>query len=597
MSQGFNPYREWLGIAPHGETPTYYELLGLRPLEADATKVEPAYQRQAAKIAPQLSSGQADVAQRLMSELAEARITLMTPTAKRAYDSALTAAVQAAGQKAAAPSTPVRTDTAPTPPAAQPLSPQPLAAQPMPVQPAPSPVYGQAQAAAQAAYAYPAQVPGYPAPMHGAPQGYSAAPVYPGAHGYPGWQGQPGSYSDPASANAAGYYAAPAAAYPPAPEQAVGEAASIPAIRRRPPRRRSSAVPALVGVVVAAAAIGGLWLYLQRDESVAVGKPDQNSTGSPDGGQTSPAPTSPSQASNAPQRRSATNKPERAGQNEADASRSGRTEGPSEKPKIEPPVVIPAPAVIANKPATASSMPDDEMPAGDGDKPEMEKPADGKPNTDLDKPSTDKPEPDMPAPDKPNDDSMPDSDKPKEEPISEPMASAEEAATVGKLLKSARAALADRDIAKAQDLLAEATIEATAPDTTAEVSQVETLTGYVEMFWDAVRKTLPKIELEELEINGTMLAVVEADENHLIVRAEGKNHEYRWQKLPHSLAYYLANRWLAPDDPVRNLVLGAFEIVDPTGDREHAETLLDAASAAKLKTDPLAEELKLARGK
>jgi hypothetical protein len=168
---------------------------------------------------------------------------------------------------------------------------------------------------------------------------------------------------------------------------------------------------------------------------------------------------------------------------------------------------------------------------------------------------------------------------------------------VGKLLKAARAALADRDISKAQDLIAEATIEATAPDTMAEVSRVETLSSYVEMFWDAVRKTLPKIQLEELKINGTMIVVVEADADHLVIRAEGKNREYPWRRIPKDIAYYLADRWLAPDDPVRNLVLASFEIVDPKGDRKDARSLLDSAAAANLNAQPLLEELRSARGK
>jgi hypothetical protein len=124
---------------------------------------------------------------------------------------------------------------------------------------------------------------------------------------------------------------------------------------------------------------------------------------------------------------------------------------------------------------------------------------------------------------------------------------------------------------------------------------VETLSSYVEMFWDAVRKTLPKIQLEELKINGTMIVVVEADADHLVIRAEGKNREYTWQKIPKDVAYYLADRWLAPDDPVRNLVLASYEIVDPKGDRNEAKSLLDAATAAKLNAEPLLEELQASR--
>ncbi|HQU45969.1 MAG TPA: hypothetical protein PK867_24360, partial [Pirellulales bacterium] len=141
------------------------------------------------------------------------------------------------------------------------------------------------------------------------------------------------------------------------------------------------------------------------------------------------------------------------------------------------------------------------------------------------------------------------------------------------------------------------TIEATSHDTLAAVNRVEVLTDYVEMFWDAVRKTLPKIELEELPIDGKVMNVVEADENHLVVRVEGRNQEYRWPKLPNNIAYYLADRWLSRDDPVRNLVLAAFEIAEPKGDRGNARSLLAAASAAKLNAQPLIDELAQPQGK
>ncbi|HET6881866.1 MAG TPA: hypothetical protein VFI31_17000 [Pirellulales bacterium] len=590
MSQAFNPYREWLGIAAHSDSPSYYELLGLRPLENDATKVEPAYQRQAAKLAGHLSGGQADVAQRLMGELAEARITLMTPTAKRAYDSALAGAVQAAGQKASAqaamPSstqaTAAPTTAQPTPVQAQPLAAQPLAAQPLAAQDAAAPIYGQPQSMQ---YGYTPQAPSHAAPMQ----------AYPAAQVYSGWPGQPGVPVNPAAATAPGYYAAPAATYPSATEPVVPNT-PVPEIRRRRSvRRRSSAVPALASVVVAAAIIGGLWIYFQKSESVAVGKPDQNGAAPPERVETKPAATSPEPTAGREGNRTGTKEPKPTNDGGKSSARSAPPEVANSEPLFTPPVIVPAPAMNTDKPKADSDMPQEDMPDNDkpdGDTPNTEKPEMDKPDDDKPEMVSEKPSPDKPSPDEPE---KPEPETPKDEPVEEPKASPEEAATVAGLLKSARAALANREISKAQDLLAEATIEATAPDTTAEVSQVETLTSYVEMFWDAVRKTLPKIELEEIELKGTMLAVVEADENHLIVRAEGKNHEYKWQKIPHDLAYYLANRWLAPDDPVRNLVLGAFEIVDAKGDRKHAESLLDAAAAAKLKTDPLKEELKSSR--
>lgn len=545
MSQGFNAYREWLGIASQSDIPSYYELLGLRPLEPDTAQIEAAYQRQSARLTAQLSSGQADVAQRLLGEIAEARLTLLTPTAKRAYDTALAATIASTAPVA---SSPVEMPAAP---AAMPS--QPVAAYPA----MPQAIQGQQPAAG---YGYPG---GYPAAQ-------AMNPAYPAAQAYPGWQAQPAM-----PAAAAGYYpnAYPAAGpLATAPQPAVEETA-MPAIRRRRARRRSSPVPAVIGVLGVLVVLGGAWAFYnsgapaptddgtpssttnggtaQRAERIAMLRPDAAPADSTPDTATIKGHSSPGVTGDTNRNQPAT----------ATGANDDTTMSPPNARPPEAPPAAPAPP---------------EKPPADKPAAEMAAPA---------KPVIDKPEAEKPAP-----------EKPAEEPA-ETKATAEEAVKVAELLKSARAALAGRDITKAQDLLAEATIEATAPDTTAAVGRVELLASYVEMFWDAVRQTLPKLGLEELEINGTMAAVVESDENHLVIRAEGKTHEYQWQRLPRSIAYYLANRWLAPDDPVRNLVLASFEIVDPKGDRGHAESLLSDAASAGLKSDSLQAELKRARGK
>lgn len=545
MSQGFNAYREWLGIASQSDIPSYYELLGLRPLEPDTTQIEAAYQRQSARLTAQLAGGQADVAQRLLGEIAEARLTLLTPTAKRAYDTALAATIAS-------------TAPAANPPVEMPAAPAAMPAQPVAAYPAmPLAVQGQQPAAG---YGYPG---GYPAAQ-------AMNPAYPAAPAYPGWQAQPAM-----PAAAAGYY--PNAAYPAtgpmaaAPQPAVEEP-SMPAIRRRRARRRSSPVPAVIGVLGVLVVLGGAWAFYNSGAPVPTDDGNQSST------------TNGATAQRA--ERIAMLRPDSA---PADATPSQATSKSHSSPGVTG-------DTNRNQPATVAGANDDtKMSPPDARAAEAPAAAPAPPE----KPSSDKPAAEMPAPAKPVID-KPEPEKPTEKPPEEPAeakATAEEAAKVAELLKSARAALAGRDIAKAQDLLAEATIEATAPDTTAEVGRVELLASYVEMFWDAVRQTLPKLGLEELDINGTMAAVVESDENHLVIRAEGKNHEYQWQRLPRSIAYYLANRWLAPDDPVRNLVLASFEIVDPKGDRGHAASLLSDAAAAGLKSDSLQAELKLARGK
>ena len=554
MSQAFDPYRQWLGIASAGETPSYYELLGLRPLEADLGKINAAYQRQSSKLAGQLSGSQGDLAQRLMGELGEARMTLMTPTAKRAYDQALAARGQG-----------LSTSTAPRsavfsaaniddmlPPAAAPQSTGGVAAPPPH-----APVYAPPQ--------------GYVAtPAYGAPQGYPSQ-GYPTTQAYPAWQPQPAAATGghPAPGYYAAAQAAPAGTFAQSPMPAHPTAeSSLPAVRRRTARRRSSGVPALIGVfAVVLAVTGGLWFYFKGAKTVAVFNPNQD-------------------------RRAADNSLAKPSEKSDRMTKVNGTPpdlgGSQAKPDREPEISKPP---LANRPpppdisTTDTPTTDADMPGPDSERPVMETPAP------ENKPQPDKPQPDKPQPDKPE------PEKPKDKPNrTETKAGPEELAAVAKLLKSARAALASRDLSKARDFLDEATIEASAPDTMSELNRVEALTGYVETFWDAARKTLSKLgAVEELEIDGTVMIVVEADENQLVIRRQGETKTFPWQKIPTKIAYYLANRWLAPDDPERNLALAAFEIVDPKGDRNQAQRLLDDAAAAKLKVEPLVEELKAAR--
>jgi hypothetical protein len=325
----------------------------------------------------------------------------------------------------------------------------------------------------------------------------------------------------------------------------------MPVVRRRVTRRRSSPVPALLGAVVAVvAALGGFWLYSKNNETVAVVSPNDGPVGSVENAQRQDDPPAVSTQ-----------------QKESTPTPTGA-----------------APDDVGRDPANPISKGSETDSPGpmDDDQPRMAPPpAEGdKPTTDKSGSEVAKPESDRPIPEP----------KPKE-------ASPEEAAAIAKSLQEVRAALAKRELSKAKDLLDEATIEASAPDSRARVNRVEILISYVENFWDAVRKTLPKLEAAEtIEIDGTTIAIVEADEEHLVVRIEGRNREYPWQKLPAKIAYYLANRWLAPDDPVRNLVLAAFEIVEPKGDLTQAQSLLDAATAARLNAEPLYAELKTARG-
>ena len=50
MTQSFNPYSEWLGLAPNLNSPTDYQLLGLEPGTTNSALINQAADRQLAKV-------------------------------------------------------------------------------------------------------------------------------------------------------------------------------------------------------------------------------------------------------------------------------------------------------------------------------------------------------------------------------------------------------------------------------------------------------------------------------------------------------------------------------------------------------------------
>lgn len=89
MENPFDPYRDWLHIAPAGRLPTHYELLGLPPFGDDPRKAHAAASERIAHVRKYQAGKHSDVAIRLMNEISQALTCLKDPAAKAAYDSNL----------------------------------------------------------------------------------------------------------------------------------------------------------------------------------------------------------------------------------------------------------------------------------------------------------------------------------------------------------------------------------------------------------------------------------------------------------------------------------------------------------------------------
>ena len=96
MLAPFDPYYRWLGISPKEQPPNHYRLLGVELFEAEADVIEAAADQRAAHLRLHESGDRQDLAQRLLKEISAAKVCLLLPERKAAYDKKLRAARDAA---------------------------------------------------------------------------------------------------------------------------------------------------------------------------------------------------------------------------------------------------------------------------------------------------------------------------------------------------------------------------------------------------------------------------------------------------------------------------------------------------------------------
>lgn len=96
MTGTFNGYHVWLGIPPHEQPPNYYRLLGITVFETDLDVIDHAADRQMAHVRTFQSGRNAALSQQILNELAAARLCLLSPDKKAAYDEPLRAKLDSA---------------------------------------------------------------------------------------------------------------------------------------------------------------------------------------------------------------------------------------------------------------------------------------------------------------------------------------------------------------------------------------------------------------------------------------------------------------------------------------------------------------------
>jgi hypothetical protein len=91
MSEAFDPYHRWLGIAPKDQPPHHYRLLGIDLFEDDTEVIRDAAERQTVHVRNYQLGRHSALSQKILNELAAAKTCLLDRIKKTAYDAELIA--------------------------------------------------------------------------------------------------------------------------------------------------------------------------------------------------------------------------------------------------------------------------------------------------------------------------------------------------------------------------------------------------------------------------------------------------------------------------------------------------------------------------
>jgi hypothetical protein len=89
MPEAFDPYLHWLGIRDPRRPPDHYRLLGVEQFESDPEVLANAADRQMSHVRTFQAGRHSAESQQLLNELAAAKVCLLNPKLKAAYDAAL----------------------------------------------------------------------------------------------------------------------------------------------------------------------------------------------------------------------------------------------------------------------------------------------------------------------------------------------------------------------------------------------------------------------------------------------------------------------------------------------------------------------------
>lgn len=102
MGVPFDPYHKWLGIAPKDQPPNHYRLLAIDLFESDPDVIDGAADQRMTFLRTCANGPNVAHSQELLNEIAAARLCLLNPEAKAAYDANLKRTDASTGEQSAA---------------------------------------------------------------------------------------------------------------------------------------------------------------------------------------------------------------------------------------------------------------------------------------------------------------------------------------------------------------------------------------------------------------------------------------------------------------------------------------------------------------
>lgn len=157
-------------------------------------------------------------------------------------------------------------------------------------------------------------------------------------------------------------------------------------------------------------------------------------------------------------------------------------------------------------------------------------------------------------------------------------------------------ALASRDLPKARERLNGLAAQVRSPLQRDCVAALQSLLLHLEEFWRGVTEATASLHsTEELTIGDTVIIVVEAGREEVVVRAAGQNRRYAVREMPTALVRAIVDQRLRKGRDT-DVLLGAFLAVDPKGDQAEARRLWQSAANSGADVSLLLQALDLMSG-